>query len=72
MKFGTKIIAEEDAALLLENKDFIESWYRLAKQDSSPTFIQEFPFASTWYRQYADVYSPVLCIGEGHDGGLVR
>lgn len=71
MEFCIRIVQGDDAWSLLQDKAFIGAWSALARADQKATLNQEYPFVSTWYEQYADAYSPLLCLGYDHNDVLV-
>ncbi|MEW5766864.1 MAG: GNAT family N-acetyltransferase [bacterium] len=71
MDFSLKIITDSEVDSLIERPDFLLSWSQLAKKDRKVTVIQEPPFVITWYKQYKNKYTPVLCLGYNKTGELV-
>jgi CelD/BcsL family acetyltransferase involved in cellulose biosynthesis len=59
------------AERLLSDAAFVADWQALARKTDMVTVIQEPPFVLTWYRQYADVFRPMLVVGRDSEGTLV-
>ena len=59
----TKILSGIKVVRLLQNDDFILAWKHLAQIDKKTTILQEPGFVIPWYACYAEVYSPVFCLG---------
>jgi len=71
MNLELKIVKNEEALELLENNIFISKWKELASQQANVTVQQEFPFVSTWYKQYFTKFSPILILGYDPKAQLV-
>jgi hypothetical protein len=71
MNLEIKIIKDNDVFDLLNDKDFILQWEKLADQNEKVTVIQERPFVLTWYSQYCNKYQPILILGFDDNSNMV-
>jgi len=71
MDFTVKILTGEDVFVLIEDSAFIASWERLAHADKKVTVMQEPPFVIPWYKEYANIFEPVLCLAYDDKNNLV-
>jgi hypothetical protein len=71
MNLEIRIIKNNDVFDLLNDKDFILQWEKLADQNEKVTVIQERPFVLTWYSQYCNKYQPILILGFDENSNVV-
>ncbi len=70
-QFDLEVVEGEAVYRLLDKSQFITSWAGLGQTDPKWSVIQEPPFATTWYRQYSNQYTPVLCLAHDQTGSIV-
>ncbi|MCB0473384.1 MAG: GNAT family N-acetyltransferase [Flavobacteriaceae bacterium] len=58
-----KILEGNEAIKKLKDTSFVTRWKELADHSEKFTVYLEFPYVSTWYRIYADVFEPILVLG---------
>jgi hypothetical protein len=71
MNLEIKIIKDDNALELLNDKTFIARWEELANQNQKVTVIQEPPFVKTWYHQYSNKYQPILILGFEKNSSII-
>lgn len=68
MEFKLRIIIGSEVLTLLRDEAFLSTWVQLANKDNKVTFAQKPGFVTTWYKEYASRYNPVLCLAyDGRD-----
>ena len=65
------LLNKDQTLKTLSDPEFISTWKLLANQSQEFTLIQQYGFASSWYKSYINQYNPLLVIGYDKEKAIV-
>lgn len=71
MNLEINVVRGRKAVKLLNTEDFISRWKELAEIPNKVTVFQEPLFVQNWYKQYADIFEPVMLVGYDENSKIV-